>query len=136
MLQYRISNKLWWAILVLGVLILAVSVVSTIMKTVSTEDKTSIASHDIFEGPSYFEKPAMSFTEVYKTSLTISWTVPPGAINCTVEKSTDSLFTSAEKIYSGPGQLIDVTGLSENTVYYFRMRTRDKAGTESNWISK
>src|SRR5215213_829246 len=126
MLQYRISNKLWLAILVLGVLILAFTVVSSIMKTVSTEDKISIGSHQIFDGPSYFEKPAMSFTEVYKTSLSLSWTIPPGTLNCTVEKSTDSLFGSADKIYSGPGQLIDVTGLSENTVYYFRIKTKDK----------
>src|SRR5215203_221288 len=137
MLQYRISNKLWLAILVLGVLILVFSIVSSIMKTISGKDKMSIASQDIsYKEPGYFEKPAISFTEVYKTSLTLSWTVTPGTINCTVEKSTDSLFSSADKIYSGPGQLIDVTGLSENTVYYFRIKTKDKRGAESNWISK
>jgi hypothetical protein len=84
--------------------------------------------------------PKFAFTEVYKNTMSVSWTVPTGATNTIVQYSTDKNFSTTSTVYSGAssvgnGQLVDLTGLTENTRYYFRVKSTGVAGAESSWVT-
>ncbi len=63
------------------------------------------------------------------TSLTLSWTTVPGAVNYLVEVSTGSTFTNNFVQDSSPtsGQRA-VTGLAYNTTYYWQVRAGNTGG--------
>lgn len=78
--------------------------------------------------------PTMGINDVYKTTLSISWTVPSGATAIEVERATNRDFTSSTQIYSGiSSQLIEQSGLTENSWYYFRARA-SYSGVYSSWV--
>ncbi|HMK39059.1 MAG TPA: fibronectin type III domain-containing protein, partial [Bacteroidota bacterium] len=83
---------------------------------------------------------AVAGSSVSKTGFTASWNSAPGATGYRLDVSSDSLFvTGIVEADSAAGNVLStaVTGLSPGTVYYYRVRAANAAGTgaSSNRIS-
>ncbi len=87
----------------------------------------------------------ITFSSVNLYSLTASWTNGNGSkrivqINTTnsftdpsfgVDPSANSAYTSGEQVvYNGTGSSVNITGLSPNTTYYFRVYEANCSGTD------
>jgi photosystem II stability/assembly factor-like uncharacterized protein/fibronectin type 3 domain-containing protein len=66
------------------------------------------------------------------TSLTLDWDAVTGATSYDVQLSTSSNFTTTIVNQSTTNTYFDVTGLSENTEYFWRVRAEDD-DSESDW---
>jgi photosystem II stability/assembly factor-like uncharacterized protein len=75
--------------------------------------------------------PADNATD-QNTSLTLDWEVVTGATSYDVQLSTSSNFTTTIVNQSTTNTYLDVTGLSENTEYFWRVRAEDD-DSESDW---
>ncbi len=66
------------------------------------------------------------------TTLTINWTSVSGATSYTLQRSSTSLFTSIDASYTGLTDIsYNITGLSPNTAYYFRVYALSANGTSA-----
>jgi hypothetical protein len=83
------------------------------------------------------EAPKLSAQEIFKTKASLSWTVPGGTASIVVQLSTDSGFATFTTPYSGGTgtQLVDLTTLTEHTLYYARAKAVDGAGVSSAWTT-
>jgi hypothetical protein len=79
------------------------------------------------------QRPKIDISNVYKTTLTVSWSNPPSATSFTVQRSTNSSFTSPTTIYTGGQQVFQDASLVENTVYYYRVKAEAAGFTDSDW---
>jgi prepilin-type N-terminal cleavage/methylation domain-containing protein len=68
------------------------------------------------------------------TSINFSWGSVGGAALYTLERATDSSFTSPVTAYSGAGTSATASSLSGNSSYYFRVKAVDGGGS-SGWSS-
>jgi len=68
------------------------------------------------------------------TTLTVNWTAVPNATNYTLEQASDSNFTVNDVTTPQNGASSNISGLTYNTTYYFRVRanTTSSVGTWSN----
>jgi len=65
------------------------------------------------------------------TSITLEWSESSNAINYILERSTDnSTFT---QIYSGALLTFEDTGLSSDTIYYYRLKGQGLSLLDSDW---
>lgn len=78
--------------------------------------------------------PKLGIQEIYSNSLVLSWTKPSGVASFELQRATDRNFTSASTIYSGANQLYQESSLTQNTWYYYRVRSYDGVSTYSSWI--
>jgi V8-like Glu-specific endopeptidase len=64
-------------------------------------------------------------------SFTVSWSSVSGATSYTLQRATNSSFTSATTVYSGSSTSYNQTGLGNGT-YYYRVRANSSCGS-SGW---
>lgn len=79
--------------------------------------------------------PVAAVSEIVKTTATFSWVKVSGASNYVVERDTKADFSTATQIYSGPLNIVEMTGLTQNTRYYIRVKATGTFG-ETGWTVK
>lgn len=88
--------------------------------------------------PAQMSAPAAGVADVKKTSAVFSWTIPDGTTNVVAQKSTTSDFASPTTLYDGAptNQISELTGLTENTNYYVRVKVQGSGVPDSDWTTK
>ena len=79
--------------------------------------------------------PRLGIQEVYRDSLVLTWTVPPGGTTTTIERSTNRNFTGTPvTVYSGANttQLVVDRGLTDPTSSQYGWK-EDSAGVSSTY---
>jgi hypothetical protein len=75
-------------------------------------------------------------TGISKTDFTANWSYASGATGCLLDVSTSSSFVSYVGAYRsldvGNTLAFDVSGLNSGTIYYYRVRVYNGAGTSAN----
>jgi prepilin-type N-terminal cleavage/methylation domain-containing protein len=68
--------------------------------------------------------PVLQATATSSSTIDLSWTSVPGAVNYTVQRDTDSSdtdFSSSVVVSDQPGTSVTSTGLTPGTTYYYRV---------------
>ncbi|MCX6132225.1 MAG: DUF5050 domain-containing protein [Ignavibacteriales bacterium] len=100
----------------------------------STSSFTTIVTVSIPSPPALPGSPVDGATGV-SVSPTLSWSASSGAVSYRLQVSTNSTFSSLAFDQSGiTAATYPVTGLSNNTLYYWRVNATNTAGT-SSWSS-
>lgn len=76
--------------------------------------------------------PAISFTGVTSSSITVNWTAATdnvGVAGYTLQRSTDNATWTT--LYDGAARTYTDSGRSASTLYYYRVRSYDAAGNQS-----
>lgn len=86
-------------------------------------------------GPTKLATPAPTATVISTTQINLNCPIVPNAEAYTWERATNSNFTGAVTISTGNSPSFNNTGLTPNTLFYFRVKatTTNSAYTESNY---
>lgn len=76
--------------------------------------------------------PHLSLDEVSFSEISLVWTEVPNSLSYTVQKATNSSFSSGLTTHSTEDTSISIDGLEEDTSYYFRARAVSSGGN-SPW---
>src|SRR5665648_324291 len=71
-------------------------------------------------------------TAASSSSINVSWNASAGATSYTLQRGSNSSFTSATTIATQAGSTFVSSGLAQGTPYYYRVQATDANGT-SNW---
>ncbi|TLM63704.1 MAG: hypothetical protein FDZ69_12155 [Deltaproteobacteria bacterium] len=66
-------------------------------------------------------------------SYTVSWSASVAGATYVVEEATNSTFTGSQQVYSGTGLSVDLTGKTEGSTYYYRVKTTAATFADSAW---
>lgn len=87
-----------------------------------------------YETPAACAKPtALAASSVTTTGATLSWTAVGSETSWTVEYGTAADFTGAVSQNVATTPTLNLTGLTANTTYYFRVKAVCSGSDESNW---
>lgn len=83
-----------------------------------------------------FMPEALAATNITTSSFTANWNPVTDATNYVIDVSLDANFSTLvsgyDNLSAGNQQSLDVTGLSPNTAYYYRVRAMNGEGTSAN----
>lgn len=91
----------------------------------STGDIISISSHRGTPAPTDLVATTTSYS-----SASLTWSPVAGAINYSIQRDTNSAFTSATTIVTQPGTTYNSTDLSGGATYYFRVNATIRSASK------
>lgn len=101
-----------------------------------TASATSISSNTITTLTPPAAPVALEATLVFVTGFTANWNTTAGAVNYRIDVSDNAGFTTFAAGYNnfnaGTVTTLNITGLTVNTPYYYRVRASNAGGTSAN----
>lgn len=81
-------------------------------------------------GSSKVPTPSLTLSVISTTQINASWTQNQGSV---FQRATQSNFSDAVDAYTGSGASFNNTGLTANTLYYFRVKGTEAGKEDSDW---